>query len=154
MAADQLLSIRTIDEGGRPRTDTLFFAPAATLADIQTFATGYIPILDDAVCGVIDSAQVTLNLALPGPLKGAATVNEDNRVAGLITFDNGSRFKYGHYFRGLHENLFAGDNVDIADILVVALINALQTGIAGIAPTNGFGFDVGAPVSNKKSLLK
>lgn len=154
MAADQLLSITTIDVDGRSRTDTLFFPPAATLADIQTYATGYIPILDDAVGGVIDSAQVTLNLALPGPLKGAAVAGVDNRIAGLITFDNGSRFKYGHYFRGLLPGLFAGDNVDMADILVVALVNALQTGIAGVAPSNGYGFDVGAPVSNKKSLLK
>lgn len=154
MAADQLLSIASVDEAGRKRTDTLFFAPAATLADIQTFATGFIPIYDDAVGGIIDSATVTLNLALPGPLKGAAAVGVDNRVAGLITFDNGSRFKYGQYFHGLLTNLFAGDNVDMTDILVIALVNALQTGIAGVAPTNGYGFDVGAPVSNKKSLLK
>lgn len=154
MAADQLLSIKTIDEAGRARTDTIFFPPAATLAEIQTFATGYIPILDDAVGGIVDSATVTLNLALPGPLKGAAVVNVDNRVAGLITFDNGSRFKHGHYFRGLLPGLFTADEVDMADILVIALVNALQTGIAGVTPSNGYGFDIGAPVSSKKSLLK
>lgn len=154
MAADQLLSIKTLDEAGRSRTDIVYFAPTETLANIQTFATAYIPELDDAVGGIIDSAQVTINLALPGPLKGAAVASVDNRVAGLLTFDNGSRFKYGHYFHGLLPTLFVGDEVDTGNLLVTALDAALRTGLGGVAPTNGYGFDVGALVSTKKSLLK
>lgn len=154
MAADQLLSIRTIDEAGRSRTDVVYFLPTATLADIQSYATAYIPRLDDAVGGIIDSAQVTLNIALPGPLKGTAVANVDNRVAGLMTFDNGSRFKYGHYFHGLLPGLFVADNIDMTDLLTTALDAALRAGLGGVSPSNGHGFDVGALVSTKKSLLK
>jgi len=154
MAADQLMSIATIDEAGRRRTDTFFFPPATTLADIQLYASAFILTYDDAVVGIVDEATVTLNLSLPGPLKGAAVAGGDNRIAGLMTFDNGSRFKYGQYFHGLLPSLFLGDNIDMTQLLATQLDAAVRAGLGGVAPSNGYGFDVGALVSTKKSLLK
>lgn len=154
MASDQLLSIATVDIDGRRRSDTFFFQPAATLADIQTFATAFIPSYDDVVVGLVQEARVTLNLALPGPLKGAAVANGDNRVSGLFTYSAGVRRAYGQYIHGLLPTLFNGDKVDTTDLLISTIEAAFRVGLGGVAPSDGYGHDLLALLSTKKSLLK
>lgn len=154
MASDVLVSVMVSDGDGDSRAAKVHLPPATSEADIQTFLTAYAPLLDAVVDGKILSAVYQKPLTLPGGLKAGAVALSEVQKGANFSFINASRYKYGVWVPVWTPSLFTGDVVNMSGAGVAAFRDAYVIGLAGIQPTNGFGFDLTTISHATKSFRK
>lgn len=154
MASDVLVSVNLLDADGDTRAAKVHLPAATTEADIQTFATAYMPLLDAVVDGKITAASYSKPLTLPGGLKAGAVANSEVQKGANFSFVNASRYKYGVWIPAWQPGLFTGDLVNQAGAGVANFINGYIAGLGGVLPTNGFGFDLTALAHATKTFRK
>jgi len=154
MASDVLVSISVLDADGDTRSAKAHLPAGTTEADIATFATAYMPLLDAVIDGKIISAEYSKPLTLPGGLKAGAVANSEVQKGANFSFVNSSRYKYGVWIPAWTPTKFTGDLVDQAGGGVAAFIAAYVAGLGGVLPTNGFGFDLTALATATKTFRK
>lgn len=154
MADDVLVSVRLVDAGNRKRLAHVHLPPATSEADIQTMLTAYAPLLDAIVGGGIQAAFYQKGLTLPGGLKAGAAALSDNRIGGLWSYDNASRYAYGVWIPGILPALFSADDIPAGGAGVTAFQNGYVAGFGGVMPTNGYSDDLTALNGSRKSIRK
>lgn len=154
MADDVLVSVRCVDISGRKRLAHFFLPPATTEADIQTALTAYAANLDAIVGGKVDEAFYQKGLTLPGGLKAGAVAGSDNRIGGVFSYDNASRYAYSTWIPGILVGLFTGETIPAGGAGVATFQDAYVTGLGGVMPTNGFSDDLTSLIKAKKSIRK
>ena len=154
MASDVMISANILDADGDTKAAHAFLGSAAIDADINTFAAFWLPLLDAVIDGKITGASVTKPLALPGGLKAGAVALSEVQKGANFSFVNASRYKFGVWIPAFTPSLFTGDVVNQGGAGVAAFIAAYVTGTGGIAPTNGFGFDLTSLARATKNFRK
>jgi len=152
--ADSLLSLKIGDDAGKSKTLPVFFTSSVTPANIQTFLTAFAPLADAVIDGIIESASLTLDLALPGGLKSSPVEDSTVRRGAVESFANPSRFAWSLYVPSFSLTKITGGNIDIADADVVAFNAAYVTGAGGFTPSNGEGLDLTAMLHAAESFRK
>jgi len=151
---DTLLTqiVQDADDG---RRSVHVFLPAATSqADIVSFSNAYAALLDAVIDGVIVECNYTINIAVPGGLKGAAVANSEVEKGALLSYLNGSRYKYGMYVPTFTPSKFSGNDVNLGAAGVQAYVDAHSVGLGAIFPTNGYAFDLTGLSKAKKTFRK
>lgn len=155
MAVLVSLSMSTPD--GRKSVQT-FLPAATTLAQAQGFMTGFAPLIDAIVGGVINEAIVSFPLTLPGGLKSSADAGATVHRGGLFGFDNASPYKWSQYVPSLTPALLIGTSVNVGDTDVAAYLTAMETGITvsgtPITPTNEYDDNLTTNVTAVESFRK
>ena len=106
------LSLASRDVFNRPKRTLLRFASTATLAQLQNFVTGFVP-LQRAIQGpTIEAAEVTFSLNVPANDPAAAGVNAQNGAN--FSFQNASLNSYGIWVPGINATLMVGKRALIA----------------------------------------
>jgi len=152
--ADSLLSIKVLDDAGKSKTVPAFFTSSVTPANIQTFATSFIPLLDAVIDGVVESATVTLDITVPGGIKTTPVTDSTVRRGAVESFANPSRFNWSLYVPTFSLTKITGGNIDISDADVIAFNAAYVTGTGGFTPSNGAGLDLTAFLHAAESFRK
>lgn len=142
--ADSLLSVKVGDDAGKSKTVPVFFTSSVTPANIQSFATAYLPLLDAVIDGVIESASLTLDITVPGGIKTTPVVDSTVRRGAVESFATPGRFDWSLYVPSFSLTKITGGNIDISDADVVAFNAAYVTGAGGFTPSNGLGLDLTA----------
>lgn len=157
---DTILSVSIKGQGKARKQNVIAFAGTVTLAQLQGWATDYLPKLDAVENGVIESASVTLGLTLPGGLKTSPT-DEAQRVnqAALLAFTNSTRYVHDVYVPGMPMAAFTPDgSLDLEFAGVGAMLDDYTTGVdvsgTTIKPTNGSGEALIALDHGKFTYLK
>lgn len=153
MAADNLLSVVIEDDDADRRSAKVHFLPAATLADVQTYLTAYAPLLDAVSDGKLVEAFVQMQLTLPAGLKANPIAFSEVQKGANLTFLNTSRYKYGVWVPAWKPSFFSDDGLT-NDAQVTDFIAAYYQGLAGVLPSNGFGFDLTSFSAGKKTFRK
>lgn len=154
MAADSRLTIVLQDAQGDRKQVPVFFASTVTPANIQTYATAFIPLLEATELAQCVDAFVQLEITLPAGLRGTPDAASDVQEGGQLAFTTDSRYKFGVYIPALDPQFFTANAVDITDPAMVALQNAYTNGLGGVTPTDGHGVDVGAISTGKRVYRK
>jgi len=152
MADDALLSVKFHAALGSDKTHIIPFANGTTLADISTFATAYAPIVEAVTEAQVTQLSVSLPIALPAGLKGAAGAGVRSNDGARFSFDTPGRYNFGLWVPAMKIANFADEDVILAN--VVAFTNAITAGLAGVTPTDGNGIDVGAVLYGKYAYRK
>jgi len=142
--ADSLLSIKVGDDAGKSKNVPVYFTSSVTPANIQTFATAFIPLLDAVIDGVVESASLTLDITVPGGIKTTPVVDSTVRRGAVESFGTPGRFDWSLYVPSFSLAMIVGGNINIADADVVAFNAAYVTGAGGFTPSNGLGLDLTA----------
>ncbi len=140
--ADSLLSIKTRDDAGKSKTLPVFFTSSVTPANVQTFLTAFAPLYNDVIDGVIESAELTLDMTLPGGLRTTPVDDSTVRRGATESFSTPGRFAWSLYVPSFSLTKITGGNIDIADADVIAFNAAYVTGAGGFTPSNGLGLDL------------
>jgi len=152
-----ILSISLRDAAAKAGSLPIYFDDAATVAQIQDYATGFLPHLDAAIDARILRATVTLNLTLPGGLKTAAV--DDNRVregVNLTYSESGVIYVQTYYVPSWSNAGFDGDAVlqsGVYDNVIQDLFHAVPA-ITGIQPTDEYGNVNTAFIDGKRAFRK
>jgi hypothetical protein len=148
-------SVQTSD--GR-KTIEVFLPAATTLAQAQGFLTGFAPLVDVIMGGVIVEASVSFPLTLPGGLKSSQDAGATVHRGGLFGYDNASLYKWSQYIPSLTPTLFVGDLVNVGDTDVAAYITAMESGITvsgtPVQPTNQYDDDLTTQITAVESFRK
>lgn len=152
--ADSLLSIKVIDDAGKSKSVPVFFTSSVTPANIQTFATAFMPLLDAVIDGLIESATVTLDITVPSGLKSAPVTDSTVRRGAVESFSTPARFDWSLYVPSFSLTKITGGNIDVADSDVIAFNAAYVTGAGGFTPSNGLGLDLTALLRAAESFRK
>ena len=155
MAVLVSLSMSTPD--GRKSVET-FLPSATTLVQAQGFMTGFAPLVDAIVGGVIQEASVSFPLTLPGGLKSSADAGATVHRGGLFGYDNPSPYKWSQYIPSITPALLIGKDVNVGDTDVAAYITAMESGITvsgtPIQPTNQYDDDLTTNTTAVESFRK
>lgn len=152
--ADSLLSVKVRDDAGKSKTVPVFFTSSVTPANIQTFATAFIPLLDDVVDGVVESASLTLDITVPSGIKTDPVTDSTVRRGGVFSFDNPSRYNWSLYVPSFSLAKITAGQIDPAETDVAAFLAAYVTGAGGFTPSNGLGLDLTAVLTAAESFRK
>lgn len=98
-----------------------------TLADIQAYVNAVAPEIDALTEGQITEVTVTVNLTLPGGLKGAPAAGSLNERGGLITFDTSGPHADSVRIPAMSKTKMPGDSFSLSDTDVANLITRLTT---------------------------
>ncbi len=142
MANDLLLSTKIVDDAGKTRTIPVFLPSGDTLANAQSYMTAYAPLLDAIIDGVIESAEVTIPLTLPGGLKTSAVADSTVRRGAVASFFTSVRYNWSLYVPAFSLAKIAGGAINPADTDVAAFLAAYTTGLASRTPTDGHADDL------------
>lgn len=142
---------------GRKSIET-FLPPATTLVQAQGFMTGFLPLVDAIIGGVIQDASVTFPLTMPGGLKTTPDAGATVHRGGLFGYDNPSPYKWSQYVGSLTPSLLIGKDVNVGDTDVAAYITAMESGITvsgtPIQPTNQYDDDLTSNTTAVESFRK
>lgn len=152
--ADSRIAIRVEDFDGDKKTVPIFFPSSNTPAELAAYAASFAPLLDAIIDGKIVEMEYAVSLVLPGGLKASPVTDCEVQKGAQVSFLTSSRYKWGVYLPSVTPALFTGDDLELADTDVAALLDAYVTGLSGTLPTNGFGFDIGTVSRGKKSFRK
>lgn len=145
MASDVLISVSSQDAYAKSKQTHIHFPSTLTLANAQTFVSGYLPKWDALSGSFVTGVTITLPLTYTGlGLKTVATSGVSALVAARFSFDAGVRLAYGvdvpgvlpKYWTG-KKDLAESGGTDLADFAA-----AYVAGISGQNPTNGSGEDL------------
>lgn len=94
------LSVQLQDGNPTTKAVTQFFKTTSGLiADMQSWAAGYLPVLDAVTQSKIVKAQLIIPLTLPGGLKSAPVAGSNNMVGALFDWLNASNIdKFGAWY--------------------------------------------------------
>ena len=132
-----------------------FFVPAGdTLAHYQSYADAACEALDNVTGSQIMSAQLVLDLTLPGGIKVAPVAASLNERGGLWVMNTSG--PYGDSFRvpAILTSIMAGDTFDITAGAANALRTFLIAGDGVVITKTRNGFDFVAGVTGKKSFRR
>lgn len=112
MAEVHVVSIGIVDYLGDRKTIPMYLPAATTLSTINTLLGTMLPLLDAVVDGKIADAKVSLDLTLPGGLKGSAVSGHDVHNGANVTFDPADTdYAFSMYFPTWEEAGFSGQSV-------------------------------------------
>lgn len=140
-------------------TSTVLYWPtgAATLSEVQLFATGFLQALDAVTGAVIESASVSFGLTLPGPLKSDPVAGHYNGNGANFTFAlDGSDYTHSIRVPAVLESLIVpgSDAVDTADAAITALVTDIVDGVDPVYPSNQFGIDITALLGANRTFRR
>lgn len=153
MADTNLLSVTLIGDQEDKKAVDVFFPSASTFAQIQAFATEFLPLLDAVIGGKILEASVNLGITLPGGLKADPEAGSDVHVGGLLTFDVADT-EYSHGLYVPSWKFFTGNLVNLAGAGVGAFITEIEDGDGTISPSDRFANDIVVNTKAKKVYRK
>jgi len=147
------VSVKSVDPYNRSKRSLLRFADTATLAQIQSFVTAWVP-LQRAIQGPqIVAAEVTFSLTVPA--NAAATADINGQEGARFSFQNASLNKWGLWIPGILPTYKVGKkDIDTAPQAMVDFLEAVVVGDGTIAPVNEASQDVGALASAIQSHNK
>ena len=112
---------------------------ATTLAQIQTFANDYTPLLQAVTDGEITGITVKIPLVITGGASAPVAGSEVERT-GLINFEqNGSNYKQAIDILALSEGLIISGKIDLSNAAYIAWRNFVLATTLGITFTSKFG---------------
>jgi hypothetical protein len=153
MALVDVVSFRLIDADGDSKTLPVYIPSGDTLANITTFAQAMGAAIDDASGCLLDAISVTVNVALPGGIKGAATAGSEVQKGALLSFDAAdTNYKQSYYVPGWNDAGFSGNAVNATGVYDT-LIDLFVT-TAGIDATDRDGNDLTAYIAGVKKFRK
>lgn len=121
------------------------FPPGTTLADVQSYATSYAALIAPVTDCALEGYTVTEDFyddTYPQPAAGSDV--EDKGVLIIRTANNKTRqLTWPGVIESVLMNTISppGTYINLANAAVAALVSALITGIAGVAPSNDRGDD-------------
>lgn len=152
--ADSLLSVKIVDDSGKSKNLPFFFTNSVTPANIQSFATAALPLLDGVIDGVIESASIATDITVPSGLKATPVTDSTVRRGGVFSFSNPTRFNWSLYVPSLSLTKIISGAIDTEDADMVAFVAAYVTGAGGFTPSNGYGLDLTGLVAAREAFRK
>lgn len=127
-----------------------------TIAELQAYADAIAAEIDALTESQIVSASVTVNLTVPGTVKGAPVAGSYNERGGLITFDTTGPRADSVRIPAMSKTIMPGNDFSLADTDVAALITRLttQTTAANIQPRTSQDYEFVTARKGSKSLRK
>ncbi len=141
MSDPQLLSVQILDALGVVTTHTLFIdAPSTvTIANLQTFANDYLPLLDGITSGMIVGVKVDVPLNVVAGLKSAPVAASEVERNGLFNFGlSGSKYKNGILVPSISESLLVNGKIDLTNAAITNWISFLHATTLGITIVSKF----------------
>jgi hypothetical protein len=152
--ADSLLSVKIRDDEGQTKNLPVFFTSSVTPANVQSFATAFLPLLDNVIGGVVESASLTLDITVPAGLKAAPLEDVTVRRGAVMSFDNPSRYNWSLYVPSWNLAYIQNGAILVADPDPAAFIAAYVTGAGGFTPSNGQGLDLTGLATAREAFRK
>jgi len=144
MADDLLLSVTGVDAYAQTRQGHIYFPPATTVAQIQSFVTALAPLWEIISATKITKAELGYRFTLPASSKvPTAAVKAKNGAN--FSFDTPGRFNFGFWLPGIEPGKLGtdGETVDLVDTDVANVTTLITDGTGGAVPSDGYGNDVG-----------
>jgi len=142
MAVPSIISYQLTDETGVVATSPLFINTPSTItiANLQTFADAYTPLLDGITDAQITGIEVRIPLTITGA-KSAPVGLADVERTGLFNFEQaGSNYKFGVDVPGIATDVIdSSGRIDLTISNVTNWIAFLLIATAGIRPESKFG---------------
>lgn len=144
MALVNIVSFSLTDSDGDSNTVPFYIDTGLTIAEYQAFVDDIAPKLDAVTGSVIDAVTLTINLSVPGGVKGSAVAGIENQRGGNFSFSAAnSRYKHSTRIPGITDDHFAGKSVKVGDAGDVdALVTAILTGVTPAIPRDRQGNDL------------
>lgn len=121
-------------------TVPIYVPTGFTLAQYQSFADVFAPLIDDVTGSEIVSIDMSLALSVVGGLKGAPVAAALNERGGIIGMETAGQFNDSVRIPAILTTIMSGDSFSLADTAVAALILGLTAGDATIFPRTRDGF--------------
>lgn len=140
MAQPIILSYTITDALAVQATSVIYLdAPGTvTLANLQTFANDYTPLLDAITDGQIVGIEVRVPLIIAGAKSGPAEGAEVERT-GLFNFEQaGTRYKNGVDVPAIKDELIVGGRINLTDAAVTSWRDFLLATTVGITVVSKF----------------
>jgi hypothetical protein len=113
MALVSVIGVAMQDYAGDEKSMPLYIPATTSLGDIQTAMTALLPNLDAVTNAVILRSFVTIELTLPGGLKGAALTNQDIHNGALNAYSAASTaYRWSNYVPAWNPAGFTGNVVN------------------------------------------
>lgn len=152
-----ILSISIQDHSGNTKSLPLFFDDTTTLAELQAYATDFLPALDAVIDGKIVGATVELGITLPGGLKSSAVDGNTVHEGANLTYSaEGTEYAHTIYVPTWVNAGFAGDTP-----LTTGGYATVQGDLAGQVPestgvesTDKYGNDLSTYIRGKRAFRK
>lgn len=152
------ISIRLRDYAGRRAQLLAHVQDGESIADYQLGAQALLTQLDPVTACLIEDMVIEVPLAIQGGLKGAPIDNMEANRGGLLTFGTASKYAYGFWIPGIHDDVVDGENLLVDDTNMVGIRTWLITGSGGafgdLVPHNGHGVDITNFVRGKLTFRK
>jgi len=149
------LSFKITDAKAKSKRTHVYAQTGGTLVELQTFVDANAPLLDVIIEGQITAISFTRQLVIPGGLKGAPLANCDVEEGANMLFDvSATNYNHGIRLPSLLQTLFTGEEVDIADLDLIAWSNNIINGTAGVVPSDRYGGDVIGLLSGAKTFRR
>lgn len=155
MAIPTMISFTLRDSDGDPNTVPIFVQSGLTLAQYTSFSDAAVALLDAVTGAKVESANLTIGIALPGGLKASAVANSENQLGALFSLNTPARYKHGLRVPAWLPALFAGKEVDLEGAGVAAFVNMLTAGLdiggTQVTPRDGYDNDLVSVATATKS---
>lgn len=154
MALTHVLSYSIVDYKSKRRAMQIYAPATATLAHMTALSDVLAVTVNAAIGGVIESAQVSLSIPLPGGLRTVAVDDHNiNRSARLLW--NAANANRGHtmYVPAISDAIADGDDLVFTTELT-ALISSIAGGTVDVEPSDEYGNDLLTVKSSGTSFLK
>lgn len=113
MALTDIISIAVQDYTGLRKTIPYFVPAGSSVAALQALSDVSVALIDLGIDAKIVGSQVTIQLSLPGGLKGSPIVGNTVREGALIDYSVlGSIYRWGTYYPSWKNSGFTGNVVD------------------------------------------
>jgi len=113
-----------------------------TLAEYQSFATGFCAFLDAVTGAKIVGIDMVLALTLVGAtIKAVPVAGSLNERGGIVGMDTSGQFNDSFRIPAILPSIMSGDSFSLAAPGIPALINSFVTGDGIVIPKNRDGFD-------------
>jgi hypothetical protein len=130
-----IVSFSIRDADGDVKAVPCILAGDANLTDINTFVTGFAPMLNAAIGGVIESATALLNVTLPGGLRTTPIIGLEAQRGALLSFSvEDSDYRNSIFIPTWANAGFAGNEVDNTGVYNTVVAGLLSSWGA-ISPT-------------------
>jgi hypothetical protein len=140
MAQPLVLSYQITDALGVTATHLAYInAPTTvTLANLQTFANDYTPLLDAVTDGEITFIEVRVPLTITGA-KSAPVAGSEVERTGLFNFEQaGTRYKFGEDVPSIAAALITNGRIDLSNAAITNWVSFLEATTLGITFVSKF----------------
>jgi len=155
MANVDIISVKIVDENGKSGNCVYYIPTGQALADILLQAQAFMTVLDAITGGVIQEANVTLGLTLPGGLKSTATASHDINKGANIGFDVANTpYRTNIRVPAIAESIVTGEEVNITSGAGLAFVSQVISGVSPVLPSDKYGNDVVAALEGVVTFWK